>query len=301
MATTPITLRQVEAFHALMRRHTVTRAAEMLRISQPAMTRLIAEFEASSGLALFNRHQGRLFPTAEAQVLFKEVELAFRGLEQIAQTVDQIRSMRRGSLRIACSPALAPGFLPPLVAAFARAHEGVEVMVLEHLFRTLLEFVAGQRVDLGLLVEAIPHPAVHLERIFEAPMACILPLDHRLAALPVLRPEDLAGEVFVSFPEQTDSRIAIDNVFAAHGVTRTTLLEVQMTQTAISLVECGAGVSLVDRVSARYARGRVAVRPFEPAIPDSIFLATASGQPSSALASEFVRLMRDRIGQGLLD
>ena len=301
MPGTPITVRQVEAFHALMQRHTVTRAAEMLRISQPAMTRLIAEFEAGAGLALFNRSQGRLFPTAEAHVLFKEVELAFRGLEQITQALDQIRSMRRGSLRIACSPALAPGFLPPLVAAFTRAHEGVEVVVLEHMFRMIIEFVAGQRVDLGLLVEAISHPSVHLEPIFEAPMSCILPLDHRLAPRPVIRPEDLANEIFVSFPEQTDTRIAVDNVFAARGITRRTLLGVQMTQTAIGLVECGAGVSLVDSVSARFARGRVAVRPFEPAILDSIFLATPSGQPPSILTTEFVRRMRDSIRQGLLD
>jgi DNA-binding transcriptional LysR family regulator len=242
-----------------------------------------------------------LFPTAEAHVLFKEVDLAFRGLEQITQAVDQIRSMRRGSLRIACSPALAPGFLPPLVAAFTRSHEGVEVVVLESVFRMIIEFVAGQRVDLGLLVEAISHPSVHLEPIYEAPMSCILPLEHRLVAQSIIRPGDLANEIFVSFPEQTDTRIAVDNVFAAHGITRRTLLGVQMTQTAIGLVECGAGVSLVDSVSARFARGRVAVRPFEPAIQDAIFLATPSGQPASTLTTEFVRLMRNSISQGLLD
>ena len=241
------------------------------------------------------------YPHEIATDLFKEVELSFRGLEQIAQAIDQIRSMRRGSLRIACSPALVQGFLPQLVAAFTRINEGVEVVVLEHVVRVIIELVAGQRVDLGLLVEAISHPAVHLEPIFEAPMSCILPLDHRLVPQPIIRPEDLANEIFVSFPEETDTRIAIDNVFAAHGITRRTLLGVQLTQTAINLVAYGAGVSLVDSVSARYARGRVAVRPFEPAILDSIFLATTSGQPASTLTTEFVRLMRNGLSQGLLD
>jgi DNA-binding transcriptional LysR family regulator len=298
MAAVSITIRQVEAFRALMQRHTVTRAAEMLRISQPAMTRLIADFEDGAGLGLFDRYQGRLFPTAAARVLFEEVENAFRGLDRIAQAAEQIRSMRRGSLRIACSPALALGFLPRLVAAFTRDHEGVHVAVQEHTSRMAVEFVAGQRIDLGLLVEAIPHPAVQLERVFEAPMPCILPPGHRLAAKRVIQPADLADEVFVSFPEQSDARIAIDRVFAAHGIARRTLLEAQLAQTAIGLVECGAGVSLVDPLSAHYASGRVVVRPFEPVIQDSIFLATTSGQPASSLAVAFIRLVRESLAQG---
>jgi DNA-binding transcriptional LysR family regulator len=132
-------------------------------------------------------------------------------------------------------------------------------------------------------------------------MPCILPPGHRLVSQRVIHPEDLAGEVFVSFPEQSDARIAIDKVFAARGITRRTLLEAQLAQTAIGLVECGAGVSLVDPVSARFSSGRVVVKPFEPAIPDSIYLATTSGQPASALATEFIQSVRQSLAQGLLD
>src|SRR5471032_1489651 len=85
--------RQVEAFRALMQRHTVTRAAQMLHISQPAMSRLIAVFAERVGFALSTRQQGRLMPTIEANVLYTEVERAFVGIDSITQAAQQIRAM----------------------------------------------------------------------------------------------------------------------------------------------------------------------------------------------------------------
>ena len=98
-------IRQLEAFRALILRQTVTRAADMLHISQPAVTRLINDLETDVGFSLFDRINGRLNPTPEAMVLFEEVERSFAGIDRIAQTAEQIKSLRRGSLHIAGAPA----------------------------------------------------------------------------------------------------------------------------------------------------------------------------------------------------
>ena len=79
MDTTGLKIRQIEAFRAVMLRRTVTSAAESLHVSQPAVSRLLADLESRVGFVLFERQQGRLVPTAEARVLFEE-ELARAGL-----------------------------------------------------------------------------------------------------------------------------------------------------------------------------------------------------------------------------
>jgi len=292
MPASELKIRQVEAFRALMQRHTVTRAAQALHVSQPAVSRLLADFETSVGFTLFERQQGRLVPTAEARVLYEEVERAFVGLDRIAHAAQQISAMRRGSLRIAGSPAVALELLPGVVTAFVRAHPGVDVTLLAHSASTVVGLVASGHCDVGFVAEAIPHPAVRLERLTHASMRCIMPLDHPLAKKRLVKPEDLRDEPFISFPRSFDARNAIDRIFVEHNVNRDLTIEAQLSQTIVSLVANGAGVALIDPVTAAYATGRIAVRPFQPEVSDPIYLASTPGQTASTLATAFIASTR---------
>jgi DNA-binding transcriptional LysR family regulator len=293
MDTSELKIRQIEAFRAVMLRHTVTRAAESLHISQPAVSRLIADLESRVGFALFERQQGRLTPTAEARVLFEEVERAFVGMDRIAQAAQQIRAMRRGSLRVAGSPAVALDLLPAVIARFVERHAGIDVNLLAHSATTVVEKVASGQCDVGLIAEPIPHPAVKSERLANAVMRCIVPRGHRLARRASLSPADLRGERFVSFPQSFDARSAIDRVFVDAGVPRDLVIEAQLSQAIVALVANGAGVALIDPVTAAYARPRVAVKPFLPAVDDHFYIVTSASQPMSAVAQTFCADMRD--------
>jgi DNA-binding transcriptional LysR family regulator len=295
MIQSRLTIRQVEAFRAFMQRRSIKGAAEMLFISQPAVSRLIADCEESLGFTLFDRNRGRLVPTAEAQVWYDEVKRAFLGLDRIVLVGEQIRTMRRGSLRIAGAPSVGLTMLPGAIAEFMRGHDGVDVALLTDSSRALLELVATQNYDVYFVVEAIPYPGVQLEQLFEAPMVCILPLNHKLASKRVIRPEDLADQDFVSLPGTLDSRIAIDRLFADHGVLRRCHLESQINHNVIALVEQGLGVSLIDPISAHYARTRVAVRRFKSPLTSRIFLATLSGNTMSVLGTAFVAVVRSML------
>src|SRR5262245_3427845 len=111
-------LRQIEAFRALMLSGTVQGAADLMRISQPAVSRLLGELERSSGLALFDRARRRLRPRPEAHLFFREVQQAFAGLDRLRQKAHDIRAFGLGELRVATVPALAVGFIPQVCQAF---------------------------------------------------------------------------------------------------------------------------------------------------------------------------------------
>lgn len=293
MDTTGLKIRQVEAFRAVMLRHTVTSAADSLHISQPAVSRLIADLESRVGFVLFDRQQGRLSPTAEARVLFEEVERAFVGMDRIALAAQQIRAMRRGSLRVAGSPAVALDLLPAVIARFVERHAGIDVNLLAHSATTVVEKVASGQCDVGLIAEPIPHPAVKSERLTNAEMRCILPRGHRLARRASLRPADLRGERFISFPQSFDARSAIDRVFVEAGVSRDLVIEAQLSQAIVALVANGAGVALIDPVTAAYAQQRVAVRDFAPAVQDHFYIVTNASQPMPVVAETFCADVRE--------
>lgn len=294
-------IRQLEAFRALILRQTVTRAAQMLHVSQPAVTRLINDLEADVGFALFERANGRLHPTPEGLVLFEEVERSFAGVERIAQTAEQIKSLRRGSLHIAGAPAIALEFLPATLTSFMREHPGINTTLVIHSSNSVIDLVVGRRCDVGFIAHPLTHPGAHIELIRRAPMQCILPLGHRLAGLAQITPEDLRGERFVSFPKEFDGRMAIDRVFAERRVDRIITSESQLSAAVCVLVQHGAGVALIDRITAYYARGRVVVKPFVPTILSEFSLVVSNQQPPSQLANAFVDYARARMTEMFQD
>lgn len=287
-------IRQLEAFRAVMLCQTVTRAAEMLHISQPATTRLIADLEEGVGFALFERMRGRLHPTAEAQALFDEVQRSLVGIDRIAQAAQEIRDMQRGSLQIAAAPALALSFLPRAIAAFMQDRPQTQITMLPHSSRTVVNMVSEQRCDVGFAILSMNHPSTHGERLLSTRMVCALPAGHRLASKEVIRPQDLAGERFVSHPRVLDSRLRIDALFASYGIECKVQVETQVSWSICAFVEEGLGVALIDPITAlEYKSGGVCFRMFDPLLTTDFSVLFSAQRPPSILLKAFVAHTRD--------
>lgn len=291
-------LRQLEAFRAVILGQTVTRAAEMLHISQPAATRLIASLEEDIGFSLFDRIKGRLQPTAEAMTLYQEVQRSLLGVERIARTAQEIRSLKRGSLHIACAPAMGLSFLPRAIAAFMAEHDQVQISLVVHSSREIVDLVVGQRCDLGIIVLPNTYPSPRAEKLLATRMLCALPTNHRLQGKATIHPEDLQGEAFISYPQSIGSRQHIDSIFAAYGVERELRLETQLSLPMCTFVEQGLGVALVDAISAVEYRGSgVVFRAFEPAIEMDFSMLLPVQGPTSKLQTSFFEHMQHFIAR----
>ena len=101
-------LRQMEVFRAVMLSGGVNTAAELLHVSPPAISKVLAQAGKASGLVLFERVKGRLVPTPEAQQLYAEVDQLWRGVEKVRDVSRELAQPTRTTLRLACSASLAP-------------------------------------------------------------------------------------------------------------------------------------------------------------------------------------------------
>ncbi len=153
-------IRQLEAFKSVMTAGTVTAAADLMNISQPVVSRLIAQLESATGLKLFFRSKRRLRPTPEALSFFREVEKTFAGVEKLKQVADNIRNFSTGNLRIVCLPALALGFMPRVIDRFLDKHPKITVSLQTRSSQTVREWIAAQQFDLGLAAGATDIPGV---------------------------------------------------------------------------------------------------------------------------------------------
>ncbi|MDX2423881.1 MAG: LysR family transcriptional regulator, partial [Amphritea sp.] len=119
-------LKQMEAFRAVMLTGSVSQAAQQLFRTQPAVSMMISSLENDIGFQLFERHKKRLYPTPEANYLYKEVEAIFSRIQDVNQTVQDIQNKQYGFLRIGCMPGPSNFFMPDILADFLVEHPKIQ-------------------------------------------------------------------------------------------------------------------------------------------------------------------------------
>jgi DNA-binding transcriptional LysR family regulator len=283
--------RQLEAFRLVMLRGSVTGAALALKISQPAVSRLIRDLEVRSGIKLFERRGNHLLPTPEATLLLAEVERYAYGIQAVSSFAEELRKRRRGMLHVVALPAMAMGFLPRFVASFiaGRSLESVHVHGMpSHL---VVEAVASGQAEIGLAAAPPERPGLRLEPL-KSRAVLVVPKGHRLARRVTVEAKDLTGERFISLAEPSIFTANTDTIFA--DVLRKTVATTPLSGIACSLVAAGTGIAIVDPFSASEDHGVVALR-FEPPIDVRIAIVTSAHRRLSAVSQEFIEAFRAHV------
>lgn len=287
-------LRQLEAFRAVMLSGSVTQAAQALHLSQPAVSKLLADLEHQLGFRLFVRSRGSsLTITPEADAFYYEVERSFSGIAALKRVAEDIRNMATGTLRIAALPALAVSFLPKVIADFRGKHPGVTVQLQTRSSSTVRQWMANQQFDIGLATPARELPGIRMERFLRCAGACVLPSGHRLAGKDVIVPADLAGEAFISLALEDGARHRIDRIFEDASIDREMVIETQYAMTICALVMQGLGCSILNPVTAAdYAERGLIVRRFVPEVFFEYMIFTPQLRPVSQVAMAFIEMLQ---------
>lgn len=282
-------IRQIEAFQAVMSTGSVTRAGDRLDISQPAVSQLIAQFERSCALRLFERRGSRIVPTREAEALHVEVQRMFVGVDRIARVAAALREQSFGTLNLAAFPAIARRIIPEVVWAFCESRPDTRFRVESMRSRSLIDAVASQHVDIAFSILPGDRPEVESTHLHRLKGCCILPAGHRLAGRPTVHAGDLAGEDFISLGPQDHSRFMIDRVFDDLAIPRNLRISADQSETAFSFVAMNAGVAVVDPISVYNNRDApVVVSRFEPAVEFDIWLIRPKAARAFSLVDAFL-------------
>src|SRR3984893_11271218 len=239
-------LRQLEILRAVMRTRSTVGAARDLAFSQPAVSNAIKNAESMLGFLLFDRANKRLIPTQEAQILLAEAEPLFLMQDLISQTAADLRTGRKGRMRIVATSELSETLLPQVVARFSRDHGGVEISLETLTLDNLLEYVEIGIVDVGFAME--PHPRRNLEYLplAQLDMVCACHADSPLAQLSFVTPTDLRGVALIN--ARTSSRISnlVQEAFRRSAVDYAPAIDVRFMNVAGHFVEEGLGVTIMD-------------------------------------------------------
>ncbi len=290
-----IKVRQLEAFNAVMHAGTVTGAAARLRISQPAISELIAALEEQLGFSLFFRERNRLQATSEAKYFHGAVTVALDNLGSIEQLAVDIRSANAGTLRIAALPMLALNFLPRIAAQFLKEHPGVNVVLQARSSPTVVSLITTQQFDIGFSESSYDPGWVEAERL-RLRCVCVLPEQHLLAQQDTVGPSDLNDLAIVTAPRDHARSQRLQELFAERHCKLDFKVETPLFASMCAFVSEGFGYSIVDPITAqRFAGEGLVVRTFDPPFHTDFAMLFPAAKPRSLLATEFAKRVTDAL------
>jgi DNA-binding transcriptional LysR family regulator len=281
--------RQIEAFRAVIISGTASRAAELMGVTQPAVSRLIGELEATVGFPLFDRVKGRLVPTPEAEIFYRDVETSFRGLDRLRSTAARIRDFGSGHIRVASLAAAGSTIVPRAVRKFREAFPSAIVTLSIMSSASVRNHVVDGEFDLGLAADEVDLSGVEHQVFGSFPALCAIPPGHALAEKNVIHPADFDGVDYVALSPEDRARLQFDKLCEEAGAKPSLAIETPFAITACTLALEGVGVAIVNPLAVDgFAQRGLILRPFEPAVYFKSYLLFRPDMQKARLVREFV-------------
>lgn len=266
-------------------------AARQLGLSQPAVSRRIAQLEDELRLTLFIRDRGRLVPTRECALLQGQIRtLADRGAS-LAAEAKALRTGNSGAvtLRVAFPASLTLSIVPAIVAGFLARNDRVQIELHTGAYDTIERMLADGRAEVGFIRLPAQKPGLRLTPLARVRTVCVMPRGHPLAARPEVAIRDLAGQPLILLGRMRAPRRGIDEVFWAAGVRPDVRVEAHSVMSACGMAAAGLGVTLVNELMARdYARFGVEIRPLATVIEHDFAFAVPEEPPPTRAAEVFI-------------
>lgn len=287
----------LEAFLSIAERGSFQRAAAHLNLSQTAISHRLKKLEETLGVKLFARTTREVTLTRAGTDLLPKAQKALADLDGSFEDLRKDGAARNARVNLACLPAFAVNYLPPILKRFSASRPGIEVCLFEAPSAAIAELVQAGQVEFGFSVISAQRWDLIIEPIASAPFVLACPATHPFARHKSLRWSDLAGLDLIRVGNKTTIRSMIDDAEATARVTLNWRYEVQHVETAVSMVEIGLGATIVPRIDVDLNRSPsvVAVALRTPRLSCPFGIVSRRGTPLSSPAEELRALLTDHM------
>jgi len=294
-------LHQAQAFVAVARERSFTRASAGLHRSQPAVSQAVAALERELRTVLLQRLPREVRPTAAGDALLARLEPLLGQWEAIATRLrEDLSSEPEGDLAIGAGETALLHLLPETVLRFRARHPAVRLLFRHQRRDDSLAALAAGTIDLAVRSAAELPPGMLAETLIDIPRVVIAPAAHPLAGRKRVSWKHLAGESWVLPPAGTEGRRELALRIADAGGTLQVSVETGGWELVKRYVSLGLGLSAVpERTLSAGDRRNLAVLPVSPALPAERFqLWLGQDAMSRPAARAFCEILRETVTSG---
>lgn len=289
-----INLNRLLTFHEAAEELNFSTAAQKLSITQPAVSAQIHNLEEDLGVKLFNRI-GRIIALSEAgEVLRGFSRRIFRLLDEAESVMDELRLVRRGTLKIGTTTTYAGHIMPPLLSRFQTEFPMVKVILHEGSSMDIAKRVAKLEIEVAVVAYSGNLKNVQFDLLRQEELVLVLPPGHPLATRTSVSIKALAKEKFILREKGSSTRLIMRNLFRQHRINPPVVFETSNVDFIKEQVANGMGVSFLTRsaVSEELASGRMATAKLkEEKLKLEIYSAIRIGHELSQPARAFLDIV----------
>ncbi len=284
-------IRQMEAFRAVIKHGSVSRAANSLFITQSAVSKLISALEVDVELTLFERRSGRLQPTPAALKLYEHSDRVFTELSQLGREIKLLKNEGPRVFSIGLLPVLASRYSAEVCKAFRERHPTVHLSLMTGNSAIIKDLLISRKLDVGIISTPINHPAFVSESVLGSSLVCVMPQDHPLTSKEVIHVQDLHQFEFVDYNPNDQCSAVQSKIFDQFNCRPKLTINATTASLVMNLVESGFGVGLVHPATAYWRKTALCIKPFLPQTPISYYFCHDQNLHNADLIQSFTECM----------
>jgi DNA-binding transcriptional LysR family regulator len=290
-------LNHLNIFHAVAEERSISRGAERLHISQPAVSKQLAEFERSMGSTLFDRGPRGVRLTEAGKTLHRYSRRLFTVEREAERALRELRGMERGRLSLGASTSIGAYLLPSVLAVFHRAYPGIEIDLEISNTENVQKALEDGTLDIGFTEGFLHSESLEAQVFHEDELVPIAAPGHRLARVTgPLTIEEICAEPFLVRERGSGTREVIEEALGSRGIILRPAMTLGNTEAIKRVVAEGIGVALVSRLTVQEETGvgrLTLLRTVDFTLPRPLHQVQVRGRHPSAALKAFLVVLRE--------
>jgi LysR family transcriptional regulator, regulator for metE and metH len=260
--TVKLDIRHLKLVVAVTEEKSVTRAGEVLHLTQSALSHQLREIEEKLGTPLFLRMNKKMILTQAGERLLRTARQVLDEMKRAEDHISQMAANRQGTLRISTECYTCYHWLPDVMKEFGRKFPGVEVKIDAEATHRPIQALLQGKLDVAIVSDVRRDKQLLYRSLFEDEFVAVMSTDHPLVERPYLTARDFADQNLILYVNPEESTL-FEKILRPAGVTPARVSTVPLTEAIIEMVKAGLGVSALARwaIKEQIAAGKIAARP----------------------------------------
>ena len=287
-----ISSRHIEVFYHIYNEGSLTRAAKVLNVSQPLVSKTLAYAEHKLKLKLFVRHARRLSPTPEADILFKHAADVNQQISKFNNIAQNLVSDPSSTINVGCTPSLGLGLLPSLLNQYLKIHPGTKFNIVNLQSLDLEDQLKELTFDMVICFNPNDSDLFKKTILYSGKLVLIAPKDNAPKES-IFKLARIQNEPFIKIKnlKTNASQNNLDDVLKKEGIAVNWIAETETIQVAKAMVEKGSGYAIIDDFSASIYGDKISIHEIDPGIGYQICMISNKEKPLSVSAESFINFL----------